>query len=155
MEIFGYLASVLMGVSLGLMGAGGSILTVPILVYLFHLEPVQATGYSLFIVGITALFGYFDYARKGLIDIRTGFVFALPSFLGVYIVRAHLLPSISSEIGIFGPVHVTKNLLIMVVFAILMVGASLSMIRQGKRLAAKRLELAPGSRLALLGARKA
>jgi hypothetical protein len=54
MEIIGYLASILIGISLGLIGGGGSILTVPVLVYLFHVDPVQATAYSLFIVVVRA-----------------------------------------------------------------------------------------------------
>ena len=64
-ETFGYLASVLIGVSLGLIGSGGSILTVPVLVYLFGVDAVAATAYSLFIVGLTAFFGSFNYFLKG------------------------------------------------------------------------------------------
>lgn len=140
-----------MGLSLGLIGGGGSILTVPILVYLFHIEPVQATGYSLFIVGLTALFGGIDYARKGLIDFRTGFTFALPSFLGVYLARAYLVPAIPDEIASIAQLHLTKNLLIMVVFALLMIVASVSMIRQGNGVCTRRAVLKPGTRVALIG----
>ena len=57
MEIAGYIAAILIGISLGLIGGGGSILTVPVLVYLFHIEPVLATTWSLFIVGVTSLTG--------------------------------------------------------------------------------------------------
>ncbi|MFM8485534.1 MAG: sulfite exporter TauE/SafE family protein, partial [Bacteroidota bacterium] len=55
MMILGFIASVLIGISLGLIGGGGSILTVPVLVYLFGVDPVLATAYSLFIVGATSL----------------------------------------------------------------------------------------------------
>ena len=65
MEILGYLASIFMGLSLGLIGGGGSILTVPILVYLFGTNPITATAYSLFIVGSTALVGGIVYLKKG------------------------------------------------------------------------------------------
>jgi uncharacterized membrane protein YfcA len=57
MEIIGYLASLFIGVSLGLIGGGGSILTVPVLVYLFGVNPILATAYSLFVVGASSLVG--------------------------------------------------------------------------------------------------
>ena len=85
MEALGYVASFVMGITLGLMGGGGSILTVPILVYLFSLSPTIATGYSLFVVGTTALIGSIMYIRKGEIDINVGLVFAIPSAIGVAI----------------------------------------------------------------------
>ncbi len=129
----GYIASIFMGLSLGLIGGGGSILTVPILVYLFQIDPVTATGYSLFVVGLTALFGSFSYFKKGMIDFKTGFIFAGPSFLGVYFSRAFIVPSIPSEVFHFGTFVITKPLLIMGVFAILMVAASISMIRGNKK----------------------
>jgi uncharacterized membrane protein YfcA len=129
MEILGYIASVLMGISLGMIGGGGSILTVPILVYLFGVGPVLATAYSLFIVGLTALFGGIFYLRRGDVDIKTGIVFALPSFVGVYFTRAWVVPSLPAEILSLGGFVLTKPLLIMLVFSILMVAASVSMIR--------------------------
>ncbi|MFN8943236.1 MAG: TSUP family transporter, partial [Pseudobdellovibrionaceae bacterium] len=85
MEILGYIASIFMGLSLGLIGGGGSILTVPILVYLFEMNPITATAYSLFIVGSTALVGGMIYLKKGDVDLKTGFVFAVPSFIAVYL----------------------------------------------------------------------
>lgn len=146
MELLGYISSILMGLSLGLIGGGGSILTVPILVYLFGLQPSQATGYSLFIVGLTALVGSFAYIRKGEIDYKTGFIFAAPSFLGVYAARAFIVPALPSEIATIGSVNITKNLLIMGVFAVLMVVASYSMIKE-KKAESKKKELAPAIRV--------
>ncbi|HRO74349.1 MAG TPA: TSUP family transporter, partial [Saprospiraceae bacterium] len=70
-EIFGYVASVLIGISLGLIGSGGSILTVPVLVYLFSVDAVAATAYSLFIVGLTAAVGSYKYFTKELVNIKT------------------------------------------------------------------------------------
>lgn len=64
MEIFGYIAAVLVGVSLGLIGGGGSILTVPVLVYLFGIDALVATEYSLFIVGISSVAGSLAYFKK-------------------------------------------------------------------------------------------
>ncbi len=56
LEIFGYFGALLIGVVLGLIGGGGSILTVPILVYLLAINPMTATAYSLFVVGTSSLF---------------------------------------------------------------------------------------------------
>lgn len=128
-EILGYVASIFMGLSLGLIGGGGSILTVPILVYLFKIPPVTATGYSLFIVGLSALFGSFSYIKLKRVDFQTAVLFGIPSFIGVYLSRAFLVPLIPQEITQWGEFHFTKDLLIMVVFAMLMILASTSMIK--------------------------
>jgi uncharacterized membrane protein YfcA len=135
MEALGYVASVLMGVSLGMIGGGGSILTVPILVYLFGKDPMVATAYSLFIVGLTALVGALQAGQKGEIDIKRGLIFAGPSFLGVYLVRAFVVPALPQEIFHLGSLVVTKAMLTMLVFAVLMVAASFSMIRSKKSVA--------------------
>ena len=83
MEIAGYFASALIGVSLGLIGGGGSILTVPVLVYLFGVEPILATAYSLFIVGCTSLVGAFPKYREGQVNLKTAVIFGIPSILAV------------------------------------------------------------------------
>lgn len=132
MEIIGYISSIFMGLSLGMIGGGGSILTVPILVYLFSVSPVTATAYSLFIVGSTALVGGATYLKKGSVDLKTGFIFAVPSFIGVYLTRAYLVPSLPEQVFSVGRVVVTKPLLMMLVFAGLMVAASISMIKEKK-----------------------
>jgi hypothetical protein len=124
----GWLAAVLMGITLGLIGGGGSILTVPILVYLLGVEPVRATGYSLFIVGATALVGAMRYVRAGFVDLRATAVFGLPSLLGVYAVRRWLMPALPDPLWSRGEVVVTKALFVMVVFAIVMAVAAGSMI---------------------------
>ena len=98
MELLGYIAAILMGLSLGLIGGGGSILTVPILVYLFSVNPIIATSYSLFIVGATALFGSYLAYRKNEINLRMAFRFAVPSFIGVYTVKMIVLPLIPEDI---------------------------------------------------------
>lgn len=132
MEVFGYIASVLIGISLGLIGSGGSILTVPVLVYLFQVDPVAATAYSLFIVGFTAAIGSADYFRKGLVNIRTAAVFGAPSIAAVFLTRAYIVPAIPAEVFTVGTFVVTKSILLMILFAILMVVASYSMIRKSK-----------------------
>lgn len=129
MEILGYIASAAIGISLGLIGGGGSILTVPALVYLFGIEPVVATSYSLFIVGSTALAGAFPKWKAGDVDVKTALIFGLPSIAAVYATRAWLVPAIPQEVFSVGDIIVTKPLLLMVLFAVLMVAASISMIR--------------------------
>ena len=98
MNIIGVIGALLIGVVLGLIGAGGSILTVPIFVYILDISPVQATAYSLFVVGVAALFGAIKNTKEKLVDYKTGLVFAFPAFLGVYISRKFLLNLIPSQI---------------------------------------------------------
>jgi len=150
MEILGYIASIFMGLSLGLIGGGGSILTVPILVYLFGMNPITATAYSLFIVGSTALVGGMIYLKKGDVDLKTGFVFAVPSFIAVYLTRAYILPALPDPVFSIGSLVISKPLLIMLVFAVLMVAASVSMIKT-KKTETKKIELGASSKLLLIG----
>jgi len=132
MEIFGYISSIIIGISLGLIGGGGSILTVPVLVYLFGVEPMLATAYSLFIVGASSLVGAFPKYKQGLISIKTAVVFGVPSIAAVFATRKFLVPAIPKEVFIIGDFVVTKSILMMMLFAILMVAASVSMIREKK-----------------------
>lgn len=133
MEVAGYIASVLIGISLGLIGGGGSILTVPVLVYLFSLNTIQATTYSLFIVGATSVAGAVSYFRKGWVDFKTVITFGFPSVAAVFISRNFLLPAIPQELIRTGKITITKDTFLMLLFAILMVVASYKMIRQNKQ----------------------
>src|SRR5690625_4994436 len=137
MEILGYIASVLIGISLGLIGGGGSILTVPVLVYLFEEDPVQATAYSLFIVGITSLAGSFTYFKRGLVNLKTALIFGIPSIVGVYATRAFILPAIPDPVWETESFILSKNLLLMTLFALLMIVASFSMIRKNSAIQPK------------------
>ena len=121
-----------MGISLGLIGGGGSILTVPILVYLFKQDPLIATTGSLFVVGSTAFVGAILNARKKLIDFKTGVFFAIPSFIGVFAARHFILPRIPDHIIKLSGFTFTKSLLVMGLFGIIMVLASRAMIRSGR-----------------------
>jgi len=150
MEIFGYIASIFMGLSLGMIGGGGSILTVPILVYLFGTNPITATAYSLFIVGLTALVGGISYLKKGEVDLKTGFIFAVPSFIGVYLTRAYVVPALPDPVFAVGSFVFSKPLLIMLVFAVLMLAASISMIKS-KKSGVKKAELNPIAKFLLIG----
>jgi uncharacterized membrane protein YfcA len=149
MEYVGYIASVVMGITLGVMGGGGSILTVPILVYLFALSPVVATGYSLFIVGTTALIGSIMYIRKGDVDFQASIAFAIPSVIGVNLSRGIILPQIPAIVTQVDSFILTKEILVMITFAGLMVAASYSMIKKKKD--QKLIEIHPILRFALIG----
>ena len=130
MEIAGYIASLVIGISLGLIGGGGSILTVPVLVYLFGIEPVLATAYSLFIVGASSLVGAIPKYRQGLVNIKTAIIFGIPSIAAVFATRKFIVPLIPAEVFQIGDFVITKSILMMLLFAVLMVFASVSMIRE-------------------------
>jgi hypothetical protein len=128
-EILGYVGALFVGLVLGLIGGGGSILTVPIMVYLIGLNPIVATAYSLFVVGVTSIFGAFQNYKKGNVDIRTAIIFAIPAFIVVYFTRRYVVPMIPDVVFSVGDFEVTNNIFIMVFFAIVMLLASFSMIR--------------------------
>ncbi|MFA6151255.1 MAG: sulfite exporter TauE/SafE family protein [Chitinophagaceae bacterium] len=130
MEILGYAASVLIGISIGLIGAGGSILAVPILVYLFSVNPQLATSYSLLIVGITSFLGAIRHYTLGNLHFRTAILFAIPSVGTLLLVRHYILPVIPEHIISLGNYDLTKDTFLMVVFAVLMLAASFSMIKR-------------------------
>ncbi|WP_291138953.1 sulfite exporter TauE/SafE family protein [Flavobacterium sp. UBA7663] len=129
MEILGYVGALFIGLVLGLTGGGGSILTVPILVYLMSISPVTATAYSLFIVGTTSTFGAIQNYRKNLVDIKNGFIFAIPSFIAVYLTRKFIVPRIP-EIIIESPILITKNTFLMLFFAVIMIFGALSVLKK-------------------------
>ena len=128
MEIIGYLASILIGISLGLIGSGGSILTVPLLVYFFQVSPLLATTYSLAIVGLSSIAGVISRLKQKLVDFKTILVFGLPSIVGVFLARKFILPAIPELIYDGPAILVTKSHFIMLFFATLMLIAALSMI---------------------------
>lgn len=129
----GYIAALFIGISLGLIGGGGSILTVPVLVYLFGLNPVLSTSYSLFVVGSTSLVGAFSNYLKGFVRIKTALLFGLSSITTVFLTRKFLIPLIPDHIATMGGFDITEAIVTMVLFAILMVVASISMIRVHKQ----------------------
>jgi uncharacterized membrane protein YfcA len=104
MELIGYISSILIGISLGLIGSGGSILTVPVLVYMFGVDAVIATSV----------------------------VFGIPSIVAVFLTRAYVVPAIPKEVFSIGDFMVTKSILMLLLFAILMIAASYSMIKKNK-----------------------
>lgn len=130
MAYVGFIAAVFIGISLGLIGAGGSILTIPVLVYLIGISAVDATSYSLFIVGISAFTGVLRYLKHNLVCIKTVLVFGIPSVIGIFLTRKFLLHTIPDHLFYIGNMEVTKNAALMILLAILMIVAAFIMIRK-------------------------
>ncbi|WP_406683202.1 sulfite exporter TauE/SafE family protein [Seonamhaeicola sp. MEBiC1930] len=131
-QILGYFGALVVGLVLGLIGGGGSILTVPLLVYLLGYNPIIATAYSLFVVGTTSLVGTFQKFKKGLVDVKTGLAFSFPSFVAVYLSRRYLVPNIPDTLFAIENFALTKEMGIMIFFSIIMLISSVSMIKNKK-----------------------
>ncbi len=128
MEILGYFLFIVIGIVLGLIGGGGSVLGVPVLVYILGYDAVKSTGYSLFIVGVASLVGSFAYMRKGLIDKKATLTFAIPSVLVIFWVRNYFIPGLPQQFTLLNYV-LSKDALIMLVFSLLLAAVSYSMIK--------------------------
>ena len=131
-EVIGYISAVFIGIILSLIGGGGSILTVPVLVYILAIEPVLATAYSLFIVGTTSFVGAVKNIKTGNIDIKTGIVFSIPSLFAVYFTRRIIIPSIPQKIIIINDFSLSKETGIMLFFSLIMLLAATTMIYKRK-----------------------
>jgi uncharacterized membrane protein YfcA len=132
MEIVAYACAIIIGVTLGLIGAGGSILSIPVLVYLLGIEATKATSYSLFIVGVAAFVAAITYARNKLISYKAFLVFGIPSVIAILFARQILLPAIPDVLFTANQFILTKNNALMIFLALLMIAASYSMIRKSK-----------------------
>lgn len=132
MEYIGYFASILIGVALGLIGGGGSILTVPVLVYLFGVSPLLSTSYSLFIVGSTSLVGAVNNYKQGFVNVKIALLFGLTSITTVFLTRKFIIPNIPQKVAQIGSFIITESMLMMILFATLMVIAATAMIKNRK-----------------------
>ncbi len=132
-EVFSYFFAVLIGIILGLIGGGGSILAVPIFTYLFMIDEKLATGYSLFVIGCSALVGGFKQHQKGTVDFRIALIFGLPAILSVTAVRLFLIPTIPEELFAIGDVVISRRMGILGGFAVVMIPAALSMFKRPKK----------------------
>lgn len=130
LNYLGYFGALFIGLILGLTGGGGSILTVPLLVYVLHFNPVTAAAYSLFIVGSTSAFGTILNLRKGIVELKTAFLFAIPSFVAVFLTRKFIVPAIPDIIYENDSLVITKNSFLMIVFAIVMLVAAVTMLKK-------------------------
>ena len=127
-EIIACFLALFVGISLGLIGSGGSILSVPLLVYVLHIEPILATSYSLFTVGVTALIGGIQKVNQKLVDFKKVFLFGIPTVTSVFLTRLFIVPKIPKTIFLFFNLSISKSVLILLVFALMMIFASLKMI---------------------------
>jgi uncharacterized membrane protein YfcA len=126
--VIGYIAALVIGITLGLIGGGGSIVTVPVLVYLLHVDPVLATSYSLFIVGVASIVGAYPKNKHGNVDFRLAAVFGGPSIVTIFLTRKFLVPLIPSSLIRLGTLEITKPIFMLLLFAILMLIAAFAMI---------------------------
>ncbi|MFN4853083.1 MAG: sulfite exporter TauE/SafE family protein [Bacteroidota bacterium] len=124
-----YFLAIVIGIVLGFMGSGGSILTLPVLVYIGHFSPVEAIPISLVVVGIAALSGAIQQAIKGHFDFRAVWQFTLPSLLAVSLTRKYLFPAIPQEIW-----GLSKDGFLMYFFAFLVMASAMSMLVKKKTL---------------------
>ncbi len=145
MEFIGFALGVLIGITLGLIGSGGSVLTIPILVYLMHISPSHATTYSLFIVGSAALVGSIKGIRAHLLDYKMALYFGLPSIFSIFIMRKFVIPTLPATLFTIYNYAITKDLFIMLVFAVLMIITAFSMIVSSKQLKNTREEIGKNS----------
>lgn len=134
MDLFGYFLAVIIGILLSILGGGGSILTVPVLVYIFLFPPQVATAYSLLIVGVISAIASLNYLKNGLVSPKTALFFSFPSFVMVFLTRKYLMPIIPETIISIGNFNLEKNHFIMILFALLMLIASISMIKGRKEI---------------------
>src|ERR1700750_666760 len=128
-EIITYAASLFVGLSLGMIGAGGSILTVPVFVFVLKIDPLVSSVYSMFVVGISSLAGGVKAIFNKLVDIKTTIVFGIPSVTGVLIARKFIYPSIPDQIFSIGDYAVSKKILFMFCISTLMFTAAVKMLR--------------------------
>jgi uncharacterized protein len=132
LHLVGYVMAMVTGLSLGLMGSGGSILTVPVLVYLFHMNPVSATSYSLFVVGVTSLVGLALRLRRQTVNLRAALAFALPSLATVFLVRKYLVHELPDSLPLPFAHSVNRDSFLLILFSLVMLAAALSMLLKSK-----------------------
>jgi uncharacterized membrane protein YfcA len=128
LEILGYIALIAVGMVLAMIGGGGSLLSVPILVYLFSLDVITASSYSLFIVGTTSLFGAWLKQKDQRVDMRSGFIFIACSVIAIFSTRRWIMPSIPDEVFIYDNITLTKRALILGLFALFAIISSLAIL---------------------------
>lgn len=147
MHIIGYLFAILIGIVMGLIGGGGSILSVPVFAYLFEIDAITATALSLFVVGVTSSVGSVSFIRQGHVRFQTALQFGLPSVLGILFSRRVVLPHLPPYIINRWGITVTNEMFILLLFAILMIIAAIKMIQKKQRVPPA---TQPGGHLTLL-----
>src|SRR5690554_6842041 len=132
LELAGYVGALLIGLTMGIMGGGGSILSVPILAYLFQYDEKVATAYSLFIVGSTAFVGGLRQMFGKLVSIRAVCMFGIPALVGVTLVRRFLVPALPEVLFHLNGFGFTRRMFILGLFALLMLLSAYSVLCIGR-----------------------
>jgi uncharacterized membrane protein YfcA len=128
LQVLGFICSLLIGLCLGLMGGGGSMLTVPVLVYLLDINPLLSTAYSLFVVGTTSLVGAVSYIQKQQVHYRVALLFSLPSFIAIFLIRRYIVPAIPDLLVTTESFRLSKTVTLMILFGLVMLGVSILML---------------------------
>ena len=133
-ELITCAASLSIGLILGIIGAGGSILTIPVFVYILKMDPLPSSIYSMFVVGICGLTGGLKSIFNKLVDFKLTILFGIPSIIGVLIARKLIFPSIPLQLLTIGDFILTRNILFMLCFSVLMLisGFRMLMVSSGK-----------------------
>jgi hypothetical protein len=131
-ELIGYFGALIIGIVIGLFGGGGSILAVPVFVYLFHLNPVLATSYSLFVVGLSAAVGTLINIKKKLIEYKTALVFTVPALGSVFMTRRYLITNLPETIFESGLLLITKEMALMLLFSLVIIVSALLMLKKNR-----------------------
>src|SRR5436190_7662739 len=108
-EFAAYASSITIGLSLGLIGAGGSIITIPIFVYILQKDPLSSSIYSMFVVGICSLVGSIRSILDKLVDFNITILFGVPSVLGVLVARKIIFPAIPLQLFTIGSFILSKD----------------------------------------------
>lgn len=130
MEAAGYLAIICIGILLGCMGAGGSMLAIPVFVYLFSLDMVIASAYSLFVVGVTSLTGVVLKQKLHMPDLRAGLTFGIPSVISTFVARKWIVLMIPELIWQTGSFRLEKGDVLLYFFSLMMITSSLITMRK-------------------------
>lgn len=132
LEIIGYISALFIGLVMGLTGSGGSILSVPVLAYLFGFDEKVSTAYSLFIVGMTAVVGSQKVLKEKQVNFRLILYFGIPAVLGVLLSRRVILPLLPDELFQIFDYVISRRMFVFGLFASLMLIAVYTMFYKSK-----------------------
>ena len=131
-EIIGYIGALFIGLVMGLTGSGGSILSIPILAYLYHFDEKTATAYSLFIVGVTALSGSVRGMLEKMVSYKAVLFLGIPAIIGVLTMRRLVVPVLPDVLFHIGNFDFTRRMLMFGLFSILLFIAAYSMLNKSR-----------------------
>lgn len=130
--IIGYFLAIVTGMILGALGGGGSILILPIFVYIFGFDPLQAIVYSLFVIALSSTVGAFSHYKKGNVNLKIVLLFGLSSIASVLVTRKFIVPNLPDVIFTVGDFELKQSVFLLIIFALLMIGAALVMLKKNK-----------------------